>query len=69
MSQHQPATRTQPSRAARLKALAARPALIALMAAGLIAGSARHRRRRRNLPPNLPPVPPQLQVPVSLTGV
>ncbi len=40
MSQHQPATRTQPSRAARLKALAARPALIALMAAGLIAGSA-----------------------------
>ncbi len=55
MSQHQPATRTQPSRAARLKALAARPALIALMAAGLIAGSAGIAAAGTTSPPTCPP--------------
>ena len=40
MSQNQPATRTQHTRNARLKSLAGRPALIALVAAGMIAGSA-----------------------------
>ena len=55
MSQHQPATRTQPSRAARLKALAARPALIALMAAGLIAGSAGIAAASVGSPPTCPP--------------
>jgi anti-sigma factor RsiW len=39
MSQYQPTAPTQPARTARLKTLAARPVLIALMAAGMIAGS------------------------------
>ena len=39
MSQNQSAARTQHTRKARLKSLAARPALIALAAAGMIAGS------------------------------
>jgi hypothetical protein len=40
MSQSESAARTQHTRKARLKSLAARPALIALAAAGMIAGSA-----------------------------
>ncbi len=39
MSQNQSTARTPHTRKARLKALAARPALIALAAAGVIAGS------------------------------
>lgn len=39
MSQNQSAARTPHTRKARLKSLAARPALIALVAAGMIAGS------------------------------
>ena len=39
MSQNQSAARTPHTRTARLKSLAARPALIALVAAGMIAGS------------------------------
>jgi hypothetical protein len=39
MSQNQSAARTQHTRKARLQSLAARPAMIALAAAGMIAGS------------------------------
>jgi hypothetical protein len=39
MSQNESAARTQHTRTARLKSLAARPALVALVAAGMIAGS------------------------------